>query len=106
MKSKCIIWKGGAQSKGYGSLVVDGSRHLAHRVAFKMANPSVYLRQKTLVLHRCDVRRCINPAHLFLGTPKDNTLDMLRKGRWKKPRYHRGAAHHNWKGERHADGKS
>lgn len=36
------------------------------------------------VLHRCDIKRCIEPKHLFLGTPLDNTLDMFAKERQNK----------------------
>ena len=35
------------------------------------------------VLHQCDNELCINPEHLFLGTLKDNTQDMMKKGRHK-----------------------
>lgn len=34
------------------------------------------------VLHKCDVRHCVRPDHLFLGTAAENTTDMMRKGRW------------------------
>lgn len=32
--------------------------------------------------HRCDNPKCFNPSHLFLGTPRDNAQDCLKKGRW------------------------
>jgi hypothetical protein len=94
---KCILWQGAVNNKGYGLLNVNGRVALVHRIAFKLANPQRRI-DRMLILHRCDVRRCINPAHLFAGTPQDNSDDMHRKGRWRKPRYHRGREHHNWKG--------
>jgi hypothetical protein len=82
--SKCILWPGGTQSKGYGVVMLDGKPHLAHRVAYKMANPSVEIGGMT-IMHSCDVRICVNAAHLSVGTPQQNTDDMMAKGRWRKP---------------------
>jgi hypothetical protein len=62
-----------------------GRSYTAHRFsAFVFLNFN--LTSELVVAHRCDVPRCVNPDHLFIGTYKDNTQDMLSKGRgrWQK----------------------
>jgi len=80
---ECWLWNTHANNKGYGALAeyVDGvwRKSLAHRVSYELAHGPVPNRMK--VLHRCDTPRCVNPAHLFLGTMKQNTEDMVAKGR-------------------------
>lgn len=77
----CWEWQAAKNSKGYGRLTSGRGIHLkAHRVAFALAHGGE-ITDRSLVLHRCDNPSCCNPAHLFLGTPKENTQDMLAKGR-------------------------
>jgi hypothetical protein len=52
---------------------------MAHHLTWMEVNGSIP--EGLFVLHRCDVRSCVNPDHLFLGTAKDNTTDMITKGR-------------------------
>lgn len=64
---------------GYGATSPKGKYKLVHRVAWEVANGPIP--KGMFVLHRCDVRTCINPDHLFLGTHKDNMRDMQQKRR-------------------------
>lgn len=75
----CWIWKGAQAGGGYGTFFFEGKQVPAHRRSWEIQNGPV---PKGLwVLHKCDVRACVNPDHLFLGTRQDNMDDMKAKGR-------------------------
>jgi hypothetical protein len=79
----CWIWTGGTNNIGYG-LVRDGAKmRTVHRVAAEMAGKIPQPGQ--IVCHSCDNKLCFNPAHLWLGTHKENTQDMMHKGRHYTP---------------------
>lgn len=79
LNDKCLPWSGGRGWNNYGHFWLNGKTYLAHRVAYFMANGE--FPDELEVLHECDNPPCVNPAHLFLGTSKDNTQDMLMKNR-------------------------
>lgn len=66
-------------SSGYGTLKVGKNSYRSNRIAFFLSNG--FIDDKLLVCHKCDNRKCCNPAHLFLGTYTDNMMDMVGKGR-------------------------
>jgi hypothetical protein len=76
----CWLWRGRAQGDfGYGGMTVGEKIEYAHRVSWAIANGPIP--KGLLVLHRCDVPRCVKPSHLFLGTHAENMKDKVLKGR-------------------------
>lgn len=78
----CWVWTANKLPSGYGVIGLGklGRRQvLAHRVSYELHYGPIAPRM--FVLHSCDNPSCVNPAHLRQGTPQDNMLDMIAKGR-------------------------
>jgi hypothetical protein len=73
--NSCWLWTRGKNAKGYGIC----SEGLVHRAVYKMTFGSIP--DGAYVLHKCDVRNCCNPDHLYAGSQKDNMRDMIERGR-------------------------
>ena len=91
--SGCWLWDGAWRSDGYGASTSPGFKgtkqaHIVSWLLFRGPIPN-----GLFVLHRCDIRPCVNPAHLFLGTAKDNHDDCKNKDRDVPPPLKRGESH-------------
>ena len=75
----CWLWTAAIKGNGYGNFGLRGKTKTAHRVAFLLYKGEIP--EDKIVRHSCDVRCCVNPEHLLLGTYKDNSQDMVRHGR-------------------------
>lgn len=77
----CWLWIGRVMPAGYGALQsARPNKHwTAHRYSWTIANGEIP--DGMCICHRCDVKLCVNPAHLFLGTVEDNVADRVSKWR-------------------------
>src|SRR6516225_4211550 len=83
----CWIFNGSKRRGGYGQFAIRRNAHIKHYTAHRFAW-EIYkgdIPSDVCVLHKCDVRECVNPTHLFLGTRADNNRDCIAKGRWNTP---------------------
>lgn len=77
----CWLWKGGiSKNNGYGRMKINGEMYRAHRISWEYFNEKE-IPENMLICHKCDVKLCCNPFHLFLGTHQDNMHDKFIKGR-------------------------
>lgn len=76
---ECWEWQAGINSTGRGIFWYDGKSVHSHRFAWIITYGNIL--DGLQICHRCDNGKCVNPAHLFLGTQYDNIHDMIDKGR-------------------------
>lgn len=76
----CWLWEGAVNSRGYGTVKINGRQDYVHRISWRKHNKCAISKGRVL-LHRCDTRRCCNPDHLYPGSHRANMRDMVKKGR-------------------------
>ena len=77
--NSCWLWNGAKnRNNGYGRIKISGNVKSTHRLSYKLFKGKIP--KGMLVCHSCDIKSCVNPNHLFLGTHSDNLRDAFKKG--------------------------
>lgn len=77
----CWEWQGGTTTFGYGAVGFGTKFYTTHRLAYQLCCGDIP--DGLFVLHKCDNPKCCHPAHLYAGTPRDNMIDVAKRGRKK-----------------------
>lgn len=80
----CWIWTGFKLAVGYGRLSYKGKHIRAHRASWMVHRGEIP--DGIDVLHKCDVKTCVNPDHLYLGTDVENAADAVARNRLRSAR--------------------
>lgn len=80
LSGNCWNWQASKNENGYGYVRAYGKTCYAHRIAYTLIYGPIP--EGFVVCHKCDNPSCVNPGHFFLGTSKENTEDMMTKGRY------------------------
>lgn len=75
----CWLWKGKVANNGYGQFQFRKKWYLVHRFFYETFYGQID--KDKVCRHKCDIRNCINPAHIEIGTQKQNMQDMVNRGR-------------------------
>lgn len=78
-KNKCWNWNGWLDKNGYGNFRYGPAKIRSHRFSYMISKGAIPTNM--LICHTCDNPSCVNPDHLYAGTPKQNTIDSVVRKR-------------------------
>ena len=77
----CWLWTSGIDRDGYPRIRWGYPRVKVSRLLYELTYGKK-IPNDLLACHKCDVKRCVRPSHIFIGTHKDNAMDAIKKNRW------------------------